>query len=359
MKAAIVQRAWENSPFFKEMDMKLIHTGQHYDNNLSGNFFNELKLNKPDYNLAVGSGNITNQIAMILKRLDPIYKQEKPDAIVVYGDTNSTIGGSLAAAHMNIPVIHVEAGERIFLRNNQPEEINRVVTDCLTSLCLCASHKAVSCLKDEGVKDHRVKFVGDPMYDLFLWATNQLENRLQMLLDQFDIENNEFVLSTIHRSENTDCKNRLINLLDNLDKSNLPVILPLHPRTKNAIEKIGWKSKGSLKFVDPMGYLDVIALLLACKYTVTDSGGISRESFWAKKPSIVPMSNTPWTEIEQSGWMSVIKPEGNLLSDMMNRMSIPDNFPEGMFGDGKAGQKIISSIYDFIKNPTSPNLIWR
>ena len=359
MKAAIVERAWRKSIHKDDINMMLIHTGQHYDENLSGIFFKELGISEPKYNLKIGSGHSIEQITSIMKKLYVIFSNEKPNAVAVYGDTNSTIGAALAAVHLNIPVIHIEAGERLFVRQNQPEEINRVVTDTLSSLCLTASRKARAFLKQEGFNDTRIKFTGDTMYDLFLWAQEKTKNQSNYMLEKHNLFQENYVLSTLHRAENTDNSNRLHNLLSALDNSDLDVIFPLHPRTKNAIEKLGWAPKKALRFIEPCGYLDLIALLKNAKYTITDSGGLSRESYWAKKQSFVPMSAPPWAEIQALGWMTLVNPDHpiSFSSDILTaRMN---NYDDTLFGDGSAGEKIISSIYKFITCPSGSEELWR
>lgn len=351
IKAAIVQRAWQRSP--KNVSpICLVHTGQHYDANLSDIFFEELGINEPDYNLGIGSGDITDQIAHILLKLNPVLEKEKPDAIMVYGDTNSTIAGSLAGAHKNIPVIHIEAGERLYIRQNQPEEINRVVTDSLSALCLTASSKAQNQLIAEGISKIRIRFVGDTMYDLFLWAQEHLKDNPRPVIEQNNLEDNAYILSTIHRAENTNNHNRLLKILNSMDEMDIPVILPIHPRTAKIVKEIGWKPKkdGALKIIDPCGYLDIIALLQKAKFVITDSGGLSRESFFAKKISIVPMSAPPWPEIKEEGWMYMFNPETEALSEIARNMPLPKNHSYHLFGEGDAGDKIVTEIHRFLEN---------
>ena len=352
IKAAIVQRAWEQIALEKNFQMRVIHTGQHYDANLSDIFFTELGINPPDYNLAIGSGDITDQIANMLLKLKVILAQEKPDAVIVYGDTNSTIAGSLAAAHKNIPVIHIEAGERLYIRDNQPEEINRIVTDSLSSLCLTSSKKAQQQLKNEGISNSRIRFVGDTMYDLFLWTQKHLQKNNLNILEEHELKPETYILSTIHRAENTNNTERLLSIFDSLENVNIPVILPIHPRTAAALKKIGWQpAQGSLlKIIDPCGYLDLMTLLENAKFVVTDSGGLSRESFFAKKLSVVPMSAPPWPEIRDAGWMHMLDLKVDGLSSIVTNMEKPDTHPVHLFGDGNSGEKIVVEIQKFLQN---------
>lgn len=351
IKAAIVQRALQDMPLEKRFEMCVVHTGQHYDANLSDIFFDELGINAPDYNLNIGSGDITDQIANMLLKLKDVIAEERPDAVVVYGDTNSTIAGSIAAAHKNIPVIHIEAGERLYIRHEQPEEINRIVTDSLSALCLTASQKAEEQLKAEGMASNRINFVGDTMYDLFLWAETYLEKNPCTIMEDNGLETNSYILSTIHRAENTNTPEKLLSIFEALEALNMPVILPLHPRTASALKKANWApSKDSLlKIIEPCGYLDLISLLQNAKFVFTDSGGLSRESFFAKKVSIVPMSAPPWPEIKESGWMHMLnKPEN--LPVIIDKIQTPKTHPVHFFGSGDAGKKIVNAIYDFLAN---------
>jgi UDP-GlcNAc3NAcA epimerase len=359
IKAAIVQKAWRDSPLYAEMDFKLLHTGQHYDAKLSDIFFEELEIGAPDFHLNIGSLSTTKQISAMISKLSDVFEDDKPDAVIVYGDTNSTIAGSVTAGHMNIPIIHIEAGERLYIRQNQPEELNRIVTDTLASLCLTASKKAKNQLIAEGINDQRIQFTGDTMYDLFIKAQPKIVGTASALLEQYGLIANKYVLATIHRVENTNERSALLRIMDALDNSGSDVILPLHPRTANIIKDIGWAPKNNLQIIEPLGYFDIMRLLHHARLVVTDSGGLSRESFWAKKVSIVPMSAPPWPEIQQAGWMHMVTPEEGAIANLIQTAKAPTDWPDDLFGNGDAGTKIVEHVYNFLKTKQQDNIIWQ
>jgi UDP-GlcNAc3NAcA epimerase len=324
-------------------DEVLVHTGQHYDPMLSDVFFRELGVPAPQHNLEVGSGTAGKQIACILERLDPVVESEKPDAILVYGDTNSTLAASLIAAHRNVPLVHVEAGERIFRRLNVPEEVNRVLTDNAAALCLTCTKRASSYLLREGMAPDRVRFVGDPMFDLFVWGRAHVNEKSQVGPASFGVEPEQYHLATIHRAQNT-IPETLVNLFKTLDGSELPVILPVHPRVRDLLKKMGWKAKGNLKLIEPLGYFEFLAMLLACRACITDSGGVSREAFFARRPCIIPMQNSWWPEIIQAGWAMETGEDYNALADAIATFRPCHAAPDGMFGDGDSSSRIIAEV---------------
>ncbi|NVK57567.1 MAG: UDP-N-acetylglucosamine 2-epimerase (non-hydrolyzing) [Alteromonadaceae bacterium] len=359
IKAAIVQKAWRESPMREDMNFKLVHTGQHYDTNLSDIFFEELQIGEPDFHLNIGSLSTTKQISTMIAKLSDVFESESPDAVVVYGDTNSTIAGSITAGHMNIPVIHIEAGERMYLRQNQPEELNRIVTDTLASLCLTASKKAEVQLKAEGINAERISFTGDTMYDLFLATQPKITDNADAMLTRYNLTADNYVLATIHRAENTDNHEVLLNIFENLDNCDSTVVMPLHPRTANILRELGWTAKNNLQIIEPVGYFDIMGLLHHARLVVTDSGGLSRESFWAKKVSIVPMSAPPWPEIHQLGWMNMVVPHGDAIAQKIQSASPSTNWPDDLFGEGNAGVKIVARIHDFLSARNQSAITWR
>ncbi len=342
VKAAVISRYIRqmNLPPFKEV---LVHTGQHYDFLLSDIFFRELSIQKPKYNLNVGSHELAKQVALMLALIDNVIKKESPSLILVYGDTNSTLAASICSMYRDIPLVHVEAGERIYRRNKVPEEYNRVLTDNAAFLCLTCTKRAQDYLLREGMCPERVRFVGDPMYDLFKWAIKRL-NKSKITYKSLGLEKGNYHLSTIHRVENTSNCDKTLSLLSTLDASSKPVILPIHPRLRNFLKLCRWSPKNNLRMIEPLGYFEFLSLLLDCDKCITDSGGVSREAFFARKPCIIPMSNSWWTDIVEAGWAIETGTNYEMLADALEVFTPPTKVPEGLFGDGNSAKKIIDEI---------------
>jgi UDP-GlcNAc3NAcA epimerase len=353
VKAAVVSKAISKIGINEIM----VHTGQHYDPNMSAVFFEQLEMRQPDYNLEVGSAEPAKQLSIMLERLSPIVDKEKPDAIHVYGDTNSTVAASIVGAAKDIPVIHTEAGERIFRRKQVPEEVNRVITDEVSSLNLTCTKRAKNYLLREGMSKSRVKFVGDPMYDLFVLGKSQLKAQAKLTPEDLNLKENEYHLATIHRVQNTADKSTLVTILNSLDNSDLPVVLPVHPRVKNLLSKWDWKPSKNLKLIDTLGYFDFLNMLVNCKRCFTDSGGVTREAFFAGKPCIVPMENSWWSDIVECGWMLTCKIEEKDILNKINNFEPTNIAPQGLFGNGDSASNIAKEIYDFLMSD-SENVSW-
>jgi UDP-N-acetylglucosamine 2-epimerase len=349
VKAAIFSNFLKKSEFKQKFNEVIIHTGQHYDSILSDVFFSELEIPSPKYNLEVGSHSTCHQISLMIDKLETIILKEKPDIVLVYGDTNSSVSASIVGSYLNIPVVHVEAGERIFRRKEVPEEISRIITDNVSSLCLTSTKKAYSYLKREGMADNRIAFVGDLMYDAFIIGKDKLHKMDTTSFDRLNLKSNSYNLATIHRPQNTNNINTLINLLDTFSKSDIPVFLPLHPRVRNILNKHKYKPKGNLILGEPLGYYDFMKALLQCKKVITDSGGVAREAFFAKKACIIPMENSWWTEIIESGWGVTVDPSDSSFLDNINTLTEPDFYPDSVFGDGNSSLKILQNIELFLK----------
>jgi len=287
-----------------------IHTGQHYDSNMSDVFFNELGLPTPDVNLGVGSGSHAAQTAAVLIGVEKLLLELKPAGVVVYGDTNTTLGAALAAAKQYIPVVHVEAGVRCGNRR-MPEEINRGIIDNVSDFLACPSDLAVENLRREGLVEG-VHNVGDFMYDTFLKA-QAAAGRSDFDLSRYGVEPGGFILSTLHREETTASGEVLRGVLDTMGDLGLPVLLPMHPRTRAclAAADIPVERDDGLKIVEPVGYLDMISLLGHAKLVLTDSGGLQKEAFWAGAPCVTLMRETTWTETVDAGWnvLTGLEPE--------------------------------------------------
>jgi UDP-GlcNAc3NAcA epimerase len=280
----------------------LIHTGQHYDANLSDVFFRDLDIPAPDHHLGVGSGPHGDQTGRMLKGIEEVLLRERPDVVLVYGDTNSTLAGALAAAKLHIPVAHVEAGLRSYNRR-MPEEINRILTDHVASLLFCPSPASVDNLAREGIQEG-VHLVGDVMYDSLTLFQEAAEGK-SSVLDRLQLRPGKYFLATVHRAENTDDPIRLrgiLNALEELARAGRPVVFPMHPRLKARAEALGWKPDFRILQLDPLPYLDLIHLQKHSRVILTDSGGIQKEAYWMKAPCVTLRDETEWVETVREGW---------------------------------------------------------
>ncbi|AKA71916.1 non-hydrolyzing UDP-N-acetylglucosamine 2-epimerase [Clostridium scatologenes] len=324
----------------KEHQEVLVHTGQHYDENMSKVFFDELKIPKPDYNLEVGSGNHGHQTGTMLIKLEEIYQKENPDLVLVYGDTNSTLAGALCASKLLIPVAHIEAGLRSF-NKNMPEEQNRILTDHISKYLFVPTISAVNNLNNEGIKNS-VYNVGDVMFDAVL-NFKKLAKQKDIILDQIGVEKDKFILTTIHRAENTNDINRLKNIVQALNECGKNVVLPLHPRTKKYMSDYGLSFNKNIKVIEPIGYLEMINLEMNSEKIVTDSGGVQKEAFFMKKPCITMRDETEWVETVENGWNRVVGTDkSKILDNIIN--FYPQNQQEEIFGDGHAAEKILEVL---------------
>jgi UDP-GlcNAc3NAcA epimerase len=297
IKAAAVSRAIRETDGLSEV---MIHTGQHFDSNMSDIFFEELDIQKPQHHLAVNGGGHGDMTGRMLMAIEPILVAERPDWVVVYGDTNSTLAGSLAASKLHIPVAHIEAGLRSFNRR-MPEEVNRVVTDHLSTLHCCPTSTAVANLAAEGVRKG-VHHVGDVMYDATLFATSKAEQASTILSD-LKLRPKAYAIATVHRAENTDDPGQLravMQFLQERAKSH-PVVLPLHPRTRQAASRVGM-NLDHLQVIEPVGYLDMAKLLHHAVEVYTDSGGVQKEAYFHRVPCTTLRDETEWTETVTHGW---------------------------------------------------------
>ncbi|MGB9607836.1 MAG: non-hydrolyzing UDP-N-acetylglucosamine 2-epimerase [bacterium] len=343
IKATIVSQAIEkhNVSSSHRIEEILLHTGQHYDYEMSEIFFQQLKLKKPDYNLEVGSDTHAKQTARMLERIEEVLFKEKPDLVLVYGDTNSTLAGALAASKLNIKVAHIEAGIREF-NKAMPEEQNRILTDHLSSLLFCPTQTAVKNLKREGIEEG-VFFVGDVMFDAILGSLPIAELNSRILKD-LALEPKNYYLTTIHRAENTDRKENLHNLLFALNQLELPVVFPIHPRTKKAVERYGLSDLlRKLKVIEPVGYLDMLVLERNARAILTDSGGVQKEAYLLGVPCITLRNETGWVETLEGGWNVLAGTDVEKILEYA-RKSPPTSPRRDYFGDGRAGERIVEII---------------
>lgn len=345
IKAAAVSRVIR-----KKHTEILIHTGQHYDNNMSDVFFEELHIPKPDTNLGVGSGTHAKQTAEMMVGIEEILLQEVPDYIMVYGDTNSTLAGAIAASKIHIPIIHVEAGLRSF-NMYMPEELNRILTDRISTLLLCPTDVAVDNLKKEGIVKG-VYNVGDVMCDAVLYYSKLLDqhptsyyfSHLRPFSDSVDVVD-EWYLATIHRAENTDSFDKIKEILDAFEQFDAKVIFPVHPRTKRIVKEL--LSKRNYKntlFVEPMGYLDMLYFTREAKKVVTDSGGLQKETYILDTPCVTVRDQTEWVETLIGNHNILAKPNAKDILDKVMNTVIDHNKKQMYYGTGNAAEKICGLI---------------
>ena len=307
---------------------RLLHTGQHYDANMSDVFFDELKIPKPAKNLGVGGQGHGAQTGQMLAAIEADLVESPPDAMLVYGDTNSTLAGALAAAKLHVPVIHIEAGLRSFDKK-MPEEINRILTDHVSKTLMCPTETAVQNLMNEGIRSG-VHLVGDVMHRVLLDLA-PIACSTSSILNDLSIKPKKYYLSTIHRADNTDDAATLLGIMDTLASFEVNVVLPLHPRTRAKLKTAGWQNKsGLLKVIDPVGYLDMLALTSGAKLVLTDSGGLQKESVWLSTPCITLRDSTEWVETVSSGWNALVGTNAEKISSAVahfEQSTLPDPLP--------------------------------
>ena len=340
IKAAVVSRALaEYQPAVSEI---LVHTGQHYDTNMSDVFFNELNIPHPDYNLGIGGGTHAQNTGRMLEKLEMLMLAEKPDWVLVYGDTDSTLAGALAAAKLHIPVAHIEAGLRSF-NQRMPEEINRVLTDHISALLFAPTELARTNLINEGVAGDKIHVVGDVMYDAALYY--KARARKPDWFDTLGIAQNTFVLGTVHRAENTDDKVRLQGILKGFEDASLPVILPLHPRTRNKLEQMNLQFPDNINIVEPVGYLEMVWLEINCKIIATDSGGVQKEAYFHQKSCVTLRDETEWKELVEKGFNSLAGANPKLITKLIDIASNNkfQNTEFNIYGRGDASKKLLKS----------------
>jgi UDP-GlcNAc3NAcA epimerase len=316
----------------------LVHTGQHHDDALSRVFFDELDLPRPEHRFDLGGGTNTAQTARMLAELEPLVGAEAPDVVLVYGDTNSTLAGALAAAQAGVPVAHVEAGMRSYDRR-MPEELNRVLTDHASSLLLCSSSAAVQTLRGERVVGD-VVLVGDVMVDVFELLAPRADAGT---LDGLGVRAGEYLLATAHRAGNVDDPARLRALVDVLTGMPLPVVLPLHPRTRARLSEAGLlDALAGVVLAPPLGYLEFAGLLLGARAVLTDSGGVQKEAYLAGKPCVTLRDTTEWRETVDAGWNVLVDLDADAARAALEQ-PVPAERPP-LYGDGRAGERVVDAL---------------
>ena len=343
IKAAVVSREIRSTAGMHEV---LVHTGQHYDENMSEIFFRELEIPEADYSLGVGSGPHGAQTGRMLEAIERVLVALEPDCLIVYGDTNSTLAGALAAVKLHIPVAHVEAGLRSFNRR-MPEETNRVLTDHVSDLLFTPTSAAFENLKREGISCDRLHTVGDVMYDASLYYGVKAD-RESHILEDLQLKPGGYVLSTIHRAENTDNSCRFRTIVEGLAlvAEEIPVVVPLHPRTRDVLRRTGLdETSGLLTIIEPVGYLDMVMLERHSRLIVTDSGGVQKEAFFHNVPCVTLRDETEWIELVELGWNRVVPPTSpSVIVEGVQAMLDHSGEPAAVYGDGDAARKITNVI---------------
>jgi UDP-GlcNAc3NAcA epimerase len=329
----------------------LIHTGQHFDYQMSESFFKDLGLPDPDYNLGVGSGSHASQTGAMLEPLERVLLEEQPDMVIVRGDTNSTLAGALVAAKLFIPLVHIEAGERSFDRR-APEEVNRLIVDRVANLHLCASRTAMRHLTAEGITG-TVHWVGDVMLDA-ISKVAAIAREQSTILTELDLWPKNFCLVTLHRANNTDDPKRLAAVIDALNQVDEHIVFPLHPRTRSAVDRFGLEFKPNIHPVAPVGYLDMVALESAARLIATDSGGVQREAYYLGVPCITLREETEWTETVSTGWNQLVGVDPAQILTAWNTGGVPAERPP-IHGDGNAATLIVQCLEDFFIQTGTPD----
>ncbi|WP_366656154.1 non-hydrolyzing UDP-N-acetylglucosamine 2-epimerase [Fodinicurvata sp. EGI_FJ10296] len=344
VKASAVSRLIDSKP---NVDEFIIHTGQHYDHNMSGLFFEELGIRKPDVNLGIESKRHGDQTGRMLSAIECHLIDQKPDWVLVYGDTNSTLAGALAASKLNIPVAHVEAGLRSFNRK-MPEEVNRVVTDHLSDLMFAPTIAAVENLRREGRAMEHVINVGDVMYDVALRVAGKAAHQSDILTLN-NLRRGTYVLGTVHRAENTDDRSRLEAIVNGVSKAaeHVEIVLPLHPRTRERMRQHGLSLSSNVRIIDPVGYLDMTSLLISASSVFTDSGGVQKEAYFHGVPCLTLRDETEWGELVSLGWNTLLPPvhEDEIAEAIgsIKRPQMSDSKPL-VYGNGNTSSLILEHL---------------
>lgn len=343
IKASTVSRVVRDR-FSAEIEEIIVHTGQHYDENMSKVFFDELDIPRPGYNLEIAGGSHGTMTGRMLEAIESVLIKEKPDWVLIYGDTNSTLAGALAAAKLHIPVAHVEAGLRSF-NMRMPEEVNRMLADRVSKLLFCPTDTAVINLSNEGIKTG-VHNVGDVMFDVALYYRERARAHSKALT-KFGLQPGQFALATCHRAENTDDPQRLRGIVFALAEisNTQPVILPLHPRTRALLATNKLEGQlGKVKVVEPLPFLDMVALEQAAKVILTDSGGVQKEACFYGVPCITLRDETEWVETVELGWNRLVGADTQKIHSAYASIASPQSGVPTVYGDGNAAEKIIQIL---------------
>ncbi|MBV6305081.1 UDP-N-acetylglucosamine 2-epimerase (non-hydrolyzing) [Candidimonas humi] len=345
VKAAVVSRAIrEHKSGIQEI---IVHTGQHYDPNMSDIFFHELDIPKPHFHLGIGGGSHGKNTGRMIEKIEEILLPEKPDFLLVYGDTDSTLAGAIAASKIQVPIAHVEAGLRSYNRK-MPEEINRVLTDHLSSILLTPTAHASRNLHKEGIDDSKIRIVGDTMYDAVLYYGEHAKAPTTSV--DMDVFEKDYALCTIHRAENTDDTARLREILQGLASLPISIILPMHPRTRNRIETADIQLGGNIHVIEPVGYLEMIWLQKRASLILTDSGGVQKEAYFHKTPCITLRDETEWVELVDIGANMLAGADAEKIVSSFGKLS-GFSFPDDpIYGNGDAGEQIVDALQAYMNS---------
>ena len=344
IKAATISNVIRKKQNISEI---LVHTGQHFDDSMSAVFFEELAIPEPAYNLGISGGHHGQQTGKMLMAIEEVLFIEKPDIVLLYGDTNSTLAGALAAVKLHIPVAHVEAGLRSF-NKRMPEEMNRIITDHSSNLLFVPTATATKNLMQEGFDPKGIFEVGDVMYDATLKYGKVAEAR-SSVLSTFNLKSKGYLLATIHRAENTDNLKKIQDIFVNMEKiaREEQLVLPLHPRTKKVLQKLNYSFKDSpITFIGPVGYLDMLMLEKHASVIITDSGGVQKEAYFQKVPCITLREETEWTELVENGW-NFLANAHNLQNILKKAKATTFERDDAIYGDGDAAVKIVDKLLDY------------
>lgn len=346
IKASVLSRLMLEDDQLQEI---IIHTGQHFDKNMSDVFFDEMQIPKPKYNLKIQSKLHGEMTGLMMIEIEKIALKESPDCILVYGDTNSTLAGALVASKLNIKLAHVEAGLRSF-NNVMPEENNRIITDRVSDILFCPSENSILNLKKEGFDHFREKKIintGDIMFDASIFFSGRaINNNLQL--------DKEFILCTIHRAENVDNDENLLTILESINEigKKTKIIFPIHPRTRSKIEaiNINYKKKYlNIDFIDPLGYIDMISYIKNCNYVITDSGGLQKEAFFMKKMCLTLRDQTEWVELVEGGYNYLCEIDSDKILEANSKiLTISKSFDENFYGIGNSGEVILNELKNYL-----------
>jgi UDP-GlcNAc3NAcA epimerase len=338
IKAAVVSRAIAE---FEGLSERLVHTGQHYDMNMSSVFFEEMGIPFPSFSLGIGGGTHAENTGRTLEAVERLILSERPDFVMVYGDTDATLAGALAASKANTPVVHIEAGLRSFNRA-MPEEVNRVLTDHVSSLLFAPSDIAIHNLIKEGILGEHVINSGDVMFDAVRQFSAVAAKKSQVLR-QLRLEPKRYVLATVHRKENADNPKRLTQILEGFGRSGMQILLPLHPRTRNRLQEFGIVPAKNIRIIEPVGYLDMMQLEACSMAIATDSGGVQKESYFHGVPGVILRNETEWVELVDIGANRLVGADSAAIASALN--SLPSELPKmALYGDGHAAQKIAERL---------------
>lgn len=340
VKAAVVAHAFARQ---SAVQHHLIHTGQHFDENMSDIFFDELEIPAPRHNLTVSGLPHGAMTGRMLEQIEAILLEDRPAVVIVYGDTNSTLAGALAAVKLHIPVAHVEAGLRSMNRA-MPEEINRVATDHVSDLLFAPNETAMRQLRLEGMPEGKILNVGDVMFDACL-RYGKVDDTGHSVLETLGLKSLEYTLATVHRAENTDSHDRLAAILEGLRLSGMQVILPLHPRTRDKIAAFGLSIPGNVRVLEPVGFRAMLQLERNARCLATDSGGVQKEAFFMQRPCVTMRDETEWTELVDSGWNVLVGANAERIKAAIVEATAPTVWP-AFYGDGDASGKIVGRILD-------------